>query len=94
MIVGHHFVPLTLPTTACHLPTTQTNPVYHREDTRTQQDTRDQTKMAPAIKTKKVEVEKDEESGVMKTEVRSVEYPHLDFLFLNCVIFQEETESL
>ena len=30
--------------------------------------------MAPAIKTKKVEVQKDEESGVMKTETRSVEY--------------------
>ena len=50
--------------------------------------------MAPAIKTKKVEVVQDEESGVMKTEVRSVEYLDLDLLFLNCVIFQEETESL
>ena len=28
--------------------------------------------MAPAIKTKKVVVEKDEESGVMRTEVRFV----------------------
>ena len=36
------------------------------------------TKMAPTIKTKKVEVEKDEESGVMRTEVRSLS--HLIYL--------------
>ena len=43
--------------------------------------------MAPAIKTKKVEAVQDEESGVMKTEVRSVEKISLLFLFLNYFIF-------
>ena len=50
--------------------------------------------MAPAIKTKKVEVQKDEESGVMKTEVRSVGEIFLLNFLSTVLYFQEEAESL